>query len=301
MKHKSSSNKIFIALYIVGFFGAGIIGLLSNSFFAYEAFNSLWAVVLYLFFLSILYISAYVRELLASRKVSDIVKNSFIFMGCYICFLLLFLLSQPFTLLAVIYSAAIMLLLFFDTVVRIKNDKNSKPDIKQFICAFSLILFAMVQLLGIEFINDMFLLWSLIPASIIFCAIAIAVSLMLYKKYRQLFDSKMIMIGQTVLCGIGVFAVAFMYSFTAVGTANCAFDHDEPTAVACVVTDMHIRSGAKTLTQFEIKVDINGGEKWISVPVTEYHYISAQDTVIIDRYSGAFGFAYLIYRERVDD
>lgn len=296
---KSKSKYIFTALYCTCFLGAGIIGSLSNSFFAYNAFNSLWATVLYLIFICALFVIAYVQEVFASRKVSNIIINSFVFIGCLIFFLLLFCLSGLFTFLAVFYSAAMMVLILCTVIIEVKRDKNPKLDTKQFFCALALLLFTMLQMFSIEFADDSHLIWSLIPAAVIFCASGLTVFLLLRKEWSKILKTKYIAKRRAVFCFILGFVFAFAYSFTAMGIANYVFDASEPVALECVVLDMHIHSGARTLTRFEIKVNLKGKEEWISVPVTEYHNIAEQDTVIIDYYSGALNFAYYTYRGKI--
>ncbi|MDE6690340.1 MAG: hypothetical protein K2K04_00060 [Clostridia bacterium] len=288
---------IFPALYITGFAGAGIIGLLSNSFFAYDAFNSLWSDILYIFFISLLFISAYVQELLASRKVKSVVINSLVFLGCLTCLLLTYFLSVDFTLLALIYSAAMLVLVGFNSALAVK--KGTPPqkavDLKQIICSASLILFAMVRLFTIEFVTDTYMAWALIPAVIILCTIGAGAVIVLRKAWSTIYNTELKRIGNMICGFIIIFFIAYVYSFTAIGLVNCVFDGKVPAQTECIVLEKQINSGSRTPTQFKVKVEIDGRIQWIPLPVTEYHKIDEENTIIVNYHYGAFNFAYLTY------
>ena len=296
MKNKSS-NIIFPILYVAGFIGAGIIGTLSNSFFAYNAFNSLWSDILYLFFIALLFIAAYVQELLESRRLEDVIINSFVFIGCLTFLLLLFILSEVFTLLALIYSAVILYLVGFDAALKIRKGVPHKKavDIKQMLAAASILLFAMARMLSIEFVNDLYIAWALIPTAIIFCLVSAAAFAILRKAWGTIYNTKFGRITNMIGGFFLIFIISFVYAFTALGIANSVFDNKTCAPRECIVLEKQINTGSRTFTQFKVKVEIDEREKWIPLPVTEYHEIDEGNTIIVNYHYGAFNFAYLTY------
>lgn len=291
---KKTHKYIFISLYILGFAGAGIIGLFGNSFFAYEIFNSLWADILYLLFVSILYIAAFAEEVYRSRKPSDIVMNFFIFIVSLTFLLLSLFLGNVFIVCMTVYSAMILGFICLRYVLDTLKQTEREIDTKQLICAGSLLLFSLMSIIKVEFVNDLFVAWSLIPAAVISCTILLIAYLLMRKNWEIFFPTKTKCILFSILGVICIFFLSFMYSFTAVGTVNCAFD-GEPTPTEYTVLEKHVLAGAKQVTEFEVKIAIDGEEKWINVPVSDYHNISEGDTVIVDYFNGALGFPYWKY------
>lgn len=292
-KEWSKSKIVFTAIYIAAFLGAGIIGLFSNSFFAYEAFNSLWADVVYLLCISALYITAFVQELFTSRKLPDIIINFFIFIISWIIFLLM-LFSGIAALIAVIYSAAMAAFLALCAVFEVRKGGKPEMDTKQFVCVGSLILFGMLKLTSVCFVNEIYMAWSFIPAAVIFIAVCVTAVVLLREQWDSLFETKAKKISALILSSLMIFFVAYFYSFTAVGIANCVFD-GEPVQKEYIVLEKHVSSGSRKVTRFELKVEFGTDEKWINVPVTDYHSVSEGDTILINYHQGAFGFAYLTY------
>nr|MDE6660295.1 hypothetical protein [Anaeroplasmataceae bacterium] len=271
-------------------------GFFSTSYFAYNIFNSFWADILYIVFLSMLYITAYVQELITSRKKSDIIINSFVFLGSLLFLVLLFFSSSIFNLLVIIYSAGMLVLILIPFLREYKDGIEVDIDKKQLLSAASLLVFGMVRMLSIEFISEIYMAWALIPTAIL-SGVIIGIGVFLFRKvWTRLFYPRSSAISHAVLSVFLVLMIVFSYCFSIVGTANCVLDSSKPVAYDCVVLDMHVSTGARSVTQFEIKVEVEGEERWITIPVTEYHSISKEDVVCINSYTGAFHFAYLKYQ-----
>ena len=115
------------------------------------------------------------------------------------------------------------------------------------------------------------------------------------KAWGTIYDTPFRRIGNMIMGFILLFIAAFSYSFTALGIANYVFDAKTPTPYECTVLEKKISSGSRTPTQFEVKVNVAGSEKWIPLPVDEYHEIAEGGTVIINYHYGALNFAYLKY------
>lgn len=289
-----TKNSTFTLLYVIGFLGAGIIGFFSNSYFAYKEFNSLASDVLYLVFLSLLFVTALVQDLMSDKTITDKIISGFVFVGGLVLFLLLFLLGGVTNLIALIYSAIFCMILVCQCVLAMRKGQKVKPNIKQFVCIGFLMLAPAMRLLSTEFVKETFMLWALIPAAVIFCILIPIGFVLLHKVWRNYYPKKAGSIGNAIAVIFAVFMISFFYSFSTIGIINCVFDNS-PTPTEYTVLEKHVNSGASTPTQFEVKVNIDGSEKWINLPVTDYHSVSEGDVVIVDYYKGALGFGFYKY------
>ena len=296
-KNRITSDYIFLALYVVEFLGGAVIGFLSNSFFAYEAFNSLWSDVLYLVFLSSLFVTAFVHEMCASRKTSDVILNSVVFILGLVIMCLLFIFDGVFALCALVFSAIMFIVIGCRYALLWRQDETIEPDAKRIVAVTSFLLFAMVRQVSVEYVDNKIWALSLIPTGILFVAAIIVIFLLVRKIWTKIYSSTASRIGNGICAVLILFFLIYFYSVTAIGTANCIFD-DEPTALECVVLEKNVVSGTHTVTQFEVKIEIDSKERWINVPVTEYHNIEEGDIIVIDYYKGALNLPYYTYGER---
>ena len=287
----------FTVLYLIGFLGLGIIGLLSNSYFAYDIFNSLWANLLFLALLSMLFITAFVQEIIASRAVVDVITNTAIFIVGLIFVILYYVWADIFIFGMVVLSAIMVIVLSCRCVLTIRRDPQNKKfpiDFKQVIAVVCLLMFALRQQMTIKHVDDGYVAWSLIPAAVA-CAVCTVVAFVLLRRvWAEIYPTKVKRVCNAILAFISIFFVAFLYSFVSIGVINWAFD-GEPQQIEFTVLDKNVRSGARTPTEFEVKVIIDGKEKWIPVPVTDYHEITEGDVIIVNYHTGALHFAYYSY------
>ena len=288
---------IFPALYVIEFLGAGLIGFFSKSFFAYETFNSLWANIFYIVFIAALYITALVQEVRESHAIGDVITNCAVFVGGMLACVLMYIFGNVFTLVALIFSAIMFAVIGCRYALLLRRDERLEPDVKRILAVAILLLFAMVQQLSVEYVNNDIWAWSLIPAIILF-AVAVAVFVVLVRKtWGYIYTSAGARIGNAICAIVMLFFLTYMYCVNVIGVANCSFD-GEPKQIECTVLEKHVQSGTHTVTHFEIKIEIDSKEKWITLPVSDYHKISEGDTVIIDYYSGAFNLPYYTYSSK---
>lgn len=293
----NKTDYVFFALYIVGFLGAALIGFFSKSFFAYDIFNSLWANILYLLFISLLFITAFIQEVYTSRAISDVILNFAVFILGLVMFLLFILFGGIFTLCSLAFSAIMVIATGCRYALKLRQDQKLQPDFKRIVAVAIIPIFAMVQQFSVEYVTDKIWALSLIPAAIIFI-VAMVVAILLVKDiWAKIYPGEGARIGTTICAVIVLFFVAYMYSVIAVNAVNCTFD-DNPTKIECVVLEKNIRSGARTVTEFEVKITIDSKEKWINIPVADYHSITEGDTIIIDYYKGALNLPYYMYGGR---
>ncbi len=296
-KHKFHAHYIYYIFYGVGFIGAAVLGLLSASFFAYEITDYLWTHILYVLFISMLYITAFVQELAAHRKPKDIVYYSAMFLGTLLFFLLMYFLGGIAMLCAVLYSGVLLGVIFFKAIIKTRRecDISDDVDVKIIISVMSLIIFVMASMMTVDFEDEMYMAWSLIPAAAITVILCVAAVILLRGLWGAVFPTMPKKIGMTTLYIIGIFAVAFVLSFTTVGVANVVADTDKPEVITCKVLDKQVRSASRTPTRYEIKVVIGKRKEWINVDSGDYYRLNKGDAVMVDRYAGALGFAYYIY------
>ena len=285
---------IFPALYIIGFLGAFIIGFFGNSFFAYDKFNSLWADICYLLFISMLYITAFVQEVCASHTIANIAVNSAVFIAGLIFLLLYFIFGGVLTLCMLIFSAIMAVVVICRYILVLRKDYTAKPDFKQIIAVLALWLFAMIEQMHVDYVSDKLWLWALIPAAVLTPVVAVLVFLPLKKVWKNIYPTERKSVFNAIVLVILLFGAAYIFSANFIGISNEVFD-GEPQKVEYTVIDKKVRSGARTPTQFEVKVIIDGKERWIPVYVTDYHEVEEGDLIILDYYSGAFKLAYYSY------
>lgn len=296
MKKIKNTPIIFPILYGVGFLGAAVIGFFGNSYFAYDIFNSLWADILYIVFLSSLWITAFVQEVCTRRNIKSVAYNFVIFIGGLTFFLFVFL-GDVFTLLALIFSAVMLTVIGCRYALSLKKDHTLKPDIKQPICVGILLLFAMIRQMKISYISDIYLAWALIPAAVLFCVCAIVAFILLKNVFAKMYPTEGKRIFNVFCLGFILLFLVYAYSYTAIGVINSAFD-GEPTKIECTIIEKDVRTGYRTVTQFKVKVLLDDKERWIDVPVTDYHELEEGDLIIIDYYNGALNFAYYAYSNK---
>ncbi len=286
------ARHIFYICYGVGALGMAVLGLLSNAFFAYGISEELWAAVLYALFVSMLYIAAFVREVIDSRKPADIIFNSAAFIGSLLFFLLFYFLGRVFIFIATLYSGIMLIAFALRAIIIIRKTSlvSSVADIKPFIAIVGLLLYTMIAMFAVEYENDLYLAWALIPTAAV-SLIVITAGVILWK---DLIAAKLLKKLHLFFCALSVFIVAFVLCFTAIGAANVVFDGNEPTPIKCTVLEKRVSSGTRTPITHEFKVSIDGCEMWINVSPTEYFEIPENSEITVDRYSGAFGFAYYL-------
>ena len=297
---RNVADIIFIVLYCVEFVGALLISVLSSAVDTHETFNEPWADVLYLVLLSSLFVTAFVQNVLRSHKKWDVIVNALVFIGGLTMLLLFALVGGVCDLLMPIYSIIITVVVGCRYILQLRRDQSAKEDFKQVVAVLALLLFAMMNLMRMEFANDTIWLWALAPAAVIFVIVIIAVFALLKKVWDKIYPTAGKSVGNAIAISVMLLFFAYIYSYTVIGTANYVFDR-EPTPIECVVVDKHIRAGARKTTQFEIKISIDGEERWIDVRVTDYHDIEEGDTVVIDYYQGALGLPYYTFGEKAEN
>lgn len=92
-----------------------------------------------------------------------------------------------------------------------------------------------------------------------------------------------------------VAVAAFFFVWVLCGVCNFAFDKTDPEPCACTVIDKRIVSGARTPTQFSLRLAYDDGEFSLNVSESDYHGIEIGEEITVGLYGGAFGEAYYYY------
>lgn len=288
----SKSKLVFYILYTAGFLGAGIIGFFSNSYFAYDKFNSFWANALYIVCFATLFITAFVQELFSSRALPDVIINAAVFLGTLTFFLLIYFIGGICVFLSLLYSGILFSVTGVRFALRLRADPTEKPDFKVIAALGALLLVAMYSMMTVDFVSEIYFAWALIPAAVLF-AVSFTVSYFLLKNvWGNIYPTKAKRVGNAICAASVLFVFCFLFSGSAIGICNCVFD-GEPVRVQYTVIDKYVSSGK--ITTHELIIIIDGEERRIPVSAEEYFETDAGDTVLIDYYSGAFGFAYYSY------
>lgn len=291
-KTKSKRNLWYNIFYIVAFAAIIVIGLFSNSFFAYEIFNSLFFNILYL----VLTIA-----LLVVRSIQTFLRQTALYgkiftLSYYNMFAMVFAV-RPFVstrlwsvLLFLGFAIAVTLLL----ILAFKYTKDSRGyNITRFepiIAVVPLLLLLMLAMM--QSYVDAGKMWiPIVVAGVILSVVALVVFLKFFKDTSYFMSAHK---SELVFSIILLFVACFYVTSTAVTTINYAFDHS-PTAASFEIIDKRVQSGARQVTSFYLKIEIDGKEKEIDVPVDVYHSKEIGDSIEIWLYNGALGYSYYIY------
>lgn len=290
-KNNTGSNLGYNIFYAVAFVIIIIIGLFSNSFFAYEFFNSLFFDVLYLVLtiamLVVRSIQVYLRQTALYGK---------IFAITYFNIFAIVFAVRPFVtnrlwaiLLFFGFIAAIILLL----ILAFKYIEKGGYFITRFepiVAAIPLLLLLMVAMAQ-SYAGAGGMWIPIVIIGVILAAIATCVFCKYFKNIAYFKNERK---SELVFSIIIMVAICFYISGAAVTTINYGFDRS-PTAVSFEIVDKRIQSGARQATSFYLKINIDGQEEEIDVPVDVYHSKEIGDSVEIKLYNGALGYGYYIY------
>ena len=296
--HKKKMRFIFPALYAAEFLALTVISILGISVYTYKKYSGSWTFAAVMILFSSLYLTAFCHSVYGSRQKYNVIMSSIVFFGGLLCFLLTVFLDGVFDVLPLVFAIVMASVIGVRYMLQYRADhkKSAKVDFKQVMCILLSLLFSLMRQMNVEYVNDMIFAWALVPATVI-AAFAGAVTIyLLHDTWGEIYPTKGKSVGNGIIIGISLFFAAYMFSVTAIGTVNVALDSD-PVQAQYTVVDKHINSGRYT-ADYEVEVTIDGESEWIPVPATEYHEIKKGDTVVIDYYGGALGFAYYSYRSQ---
>lgn len=294
-----SSSKVFPALYISGFAGLLIIGLFSLLPFSQAAFNSLWANTLFLLFIALLFITAFVQDIFTARSRTDIIIDVFIFPISLAWLVLFKYVGGAVKLCVLLYILVIVGVVGVRHALQLRRNEVRSIKIKQII-AIS-ILFIGVIGVNESYVDETYVAWSLIPAAIITCAVCLTAYLLLREQWATILPTKAKRIGTPIAVTLLTLLMALCCSFTAIATVNSVFDSSDPAPAEYVVLGKSSPDIFDSGVEYTVTVEIDGQKQQIKVPTTAFFNIDKGDTIIVNYYNGALGFPYWKYREKSED
>lgn len=284
----------YTVFYATAFAVLAVIGLCSNSFFAYKFFDNLFFDILYFVLIIAVFIVLSIQNLLKQPT-----RSGKIFMLTYFN-----IFSLTFALLPFVSTRVRAMLLFICFVVTfsmliVLSFRHLKAPKNYVITKFCPISAAVpiILLLALNsnrvYVNEGKMWYLLLMAGAVLSAIALFVFLRYFKNIDYFKQRK----GEFIAAIIGIIFVAVSVALAAVVSVNYALD-GEPKIVSVEIFDKYIRAGGRQSTSFNFKVIIAGKEKTIEVPVDIYHAKEVGDKLEIKLYKGALGYSYYIYERQ---
>lgn len=276
-------------IFVISFFG--------NSFFTYEFFNSLFFDILYLVLIIALCIVRSIQTFLRqTTRFGKIFALTYYSMFALVFSVRPFVSIRLWSVLLFFSSVAAIILLVILAFKYIKAPDRYfitkvEPAVAMLVPLFLLVLATRQNYVCAE------RMWiPIVIIGIILVPVVLGVFLKYFKDIEYFKKSKSELIFSILLLIIACFYI----SGVAVTTVNYGFD-SAPTATNVEIVDKRIVSGAKQVTSFYLKVEIDGHETEIDVPVEVYHSKEIGDDVEIKLYKGALGYSYYIYEYETSD
>lgn len=154
-----------------------------------------------------------------------------------------------------------------------------------------MLLFPMVLFTQIDVIKYTFALWLLLPAG----GIGVVFAGLMLGKFRAFFLSVLGQMSEViafVLLGVGA---VYLFLFVGTMSVNYSFDKTPLVVGKYEVMEKHVSGGARSVTSYTLKVEIEGDERSIGVSRSEYLDIKEGDFIEVGYHGGALGIAYYQY------
>lgn len=277
--------------YFVAFVSIVAISLLSNSFFAYDIFNSLFFNILYLILSIALFVVRSIQTFLRQTALyGKIFSLSYFNMFALVFAIRPFVTSRQWSALlfgSFIVAIILLVILAFKHKKAPHNYRIERIDpMVAIIPLLLLLMFSMIK----SYIGAERMWIPIVLIGVTLAAVALYVLLKYFRNIEYFKKSQSEFIFSIIL----IIVACFYVSGIAVTTINYAFDHT-PSVADFEIIDKRIQSGTRRATSFYLKVLIDGQEKEIDVPVAIYHLKEIGDTIEIKLYKGALGYGYYVY------
>ena len=280
----------FYITYIVCFLIMAVFGLLSQSFFAYEQFSRFFMQLIPHIAGTVLLASAATHILIFNDIKVEKIFAVIVFGSAIIMFWLIAFIGGSIRIFVVFTCSLSLICSYFPCYIYRYLKDGAEAEKKTVVCIVVFFLSAMIILLQYKFLDEMIMLWALIPTGIMFViggtiAATIVFKKQKHEKYRVL---------NTIIASVFVLVISFYINWVGMSVINVAFP-SERVVVNCLILEKRVSSGSRTPTQFLVKVELNGKKEEIEVPVEVYHSSEIGGIINVVYYSGAMGFPYYIY------
>ena len=286
---------VFMFIYIIAIAWLVVSGLLSYSFFAYEAFNSLPVLIIDRAVLILLLLAAMLHSILDADFFAEKIVAAVVFGSTAVVFTICFFdfPAQVETTLLFLNSIATFLVAIIYYLARYNDNTQASMSKKIMFCAFFGFLFVMFGMLDYTYIRDTIMAWAFIPAAIIF----VLCTIITFTVYKGLFfreiNKKKWKKANAVLVLILIFIASYFVSWMGMATINYSFS-PPPVLQPYEIIEKDISRSGET-TQFECTIHADGTEHDIPVPAYVYHSLEVGDYLSVNYYSGALGFPFFVY------
>ncbi|MCL2062126.1 MAG: hypothetical protein FWH03_05860 [Firmicutes bacterium] len=291
-KTKIKRNIGYTIFYAVTFAIIFVIGFFSKSFFAYDFFNHLVFDILYLLLTVALLIVRSIQTFLRQTALyGKIFTLAYFNMFALVFAVRPFVTNRIWAILlfaSFIAATVLLLILAFKYIKAPNNYKITRFEpLVAMIPLLLLFMLAMIQ----SYVGASGMWIPIVVMGIVLAAAALFVFLKFFKNIDYFNREHK---SEFIVAIILLIAACFLFSAVTVTTVNYAFDHS-PTAVSFEIIDKRAQTGARQVTSFYFKIEIDGQEKEIDVPVAVYRSKEIGDSVEIKLYKGALGYGYYMY------
>ena len=233
---------------------------------------------------------AFIQEVIECHRPVNIIFNVFVFLVPLVFFFVA-MIWRILRFVQLVYSAVMLVVIGVRYALLMRKNIKVAVDAKHIISVVSLIFTTMMmQTLRVDYADDSYFVWGLIPGAILACVIVLAAFLLLRNNWGVLFSTKDQRIGSAVLGIRCVLVISVFYCVTAAGTINTVFDGEAVPTEGVVLEKKSTRE-----SRYRIKVELDGKEQWFQVPQDDYRELAEGNVISVEYYGGALGFPYWVY------
>ena len=285
---KDFGYKIF---YIIGILIIGCIGFFGSSFFAYEFFDSLFfdilSAVLVALMLCVRSIQTFLRQTTLYGKIFTLVYFN---LFALVFAVLPFVSGRIWVILLSVSLIVALILLIILAFKYVKAPTDYHITRYEPIIAILMLLALLVVLSMLSYTGAQRMWIPVVIGGVVLSAAALSVFIKYFKDFEYFKQRKSERIASYIL----LILLCFGISYTGIATLNYAFD-DSSTQLSVQVLDKKVRAGARQLTSFYFKIEIEEKETQLDVPANVYYSTEVGDYIEIKLYDGALGYSYYIY------
>ena len=285
---KDFGYKIF---YIIGILIIGCIGFFGSSFFAYEFFDSLFfdilSAVLVALMLCVRSIQTFLRQTTLYGKIFTLVYFN---LFALVFAVLPFVSGRIWVILLSVSLIVALILLIILAFKYVKAPTDYHITRYEPIIAILMLLALLVVLSMLSYTGAQRMWIPVVIGGVVLSAAALSVFIKYFKDFEYFKQRKSELIASYIL----LILLCFGISYTGIATLNYAFD-DSSTQLSVQVLDKKVRAGARQLTSFYFKIEIEEKETQLDVPANVYYSTEVGDYIEIKLYDGALGYSYYIY------
>ena len=285
---KDFGYKIF---YIIGILIIGCIGFFGSSFFAYEFFDSLFfdilSAVLVALMLCVRSIQTFLRQTTLYGKIFTLVYFN---LFALVFAVLPFVSGRIWVILLSVSLIVALILLIILAFKYVKAPTDYHITRYEPIIAILMLLALLVVLSMLSYTGAQRMWIPVVIGGVVLSAAALSVFIKYFKDFEYFKQTK----SERTASYILLILLCFGISYTGIATLNYAFD-DSSTQLSVQVLDKKVRAGARQLTSFYFKIEIEEKETQLDVPANVYYSTEVGDYIEIKLYDGALGYSYYIY------